>query len=357
MTLAQHIEAAWTRGGPLQWLLRPLSGLMRLLVASRRGLYRRGWLRSERLPVPVVVVGNRIVGGAGKTPTTLALVKALQAGGWQPAIVSRGHGASSSAPRAVRADSSAIESGDEPLLLQRRTGVPVWVGRDRVAVARALIAAHPGVDVLICDDGLQHLRLQRDLELVVFDERGAGNGWLLPAGPLREPINAPAAAPQLVLYNAPAPSTALPGACAQRHLAGLVTLAAWWNGTPATLEALESVRSRLAGSKRARPVAASAGIGQPQRFFDGLRAAGLTVQPLPLPDHHDFRTLPWPADLDELIVTEKDAIKLDPERMARERPGLRVWVAPLEFELPPDFIAAVLARLATLHRLEPRRSS
>ncbi|NYG31244.1 tetraacyldisaccharide 4'-kinase [Sphaerotilus montanus] len=338
MTAAARLEAVWRDGGPAQWALRPLGALHGALVGLRRLLYRRGWKTTVRLPCPVIVVGNRVAGGAGKTPTTLALVHALQQAGWHPGIVSRGHGGQGTVPRPVGADSVASAVGDEPLLMQRRTGVPVWVGRDRAAAAHALLNAHPDVNVLVCDDGLQHLRLGRDLEIVVFDERGAGNGWLLPAGPLREPIDAPAAAPhQCVLYNAAKASTALPGACATRQLAGAVDLAGWWSGAPATHAQLAALRGRR--------LLASAGIGQPQRFFDALRTAGLTIDTLALDDHHDHARLPWPPETREVVVTEKDAIKLDPQRVAAERPGLRVWIVPLVLVLPAVFIRRVLDAL------------
>ncbi|MDZ7856115.1 tetraacyldisaccharide 4'-kinase [Sphaerotilus sp.] len=338
MTAAARLEAVWREGGPAQWALRPLGALHAALVGLRRWQYRQGWKHTVRLPCPVIVVGNRVAGGAGKTPTTLALIGALQQAGWRPGIVSRGHGSRESGPRPVGPDAQAVAVGDEPLLMQRRTGVPVWVGRDRAAAAHALLAAHPEVNVLVCDDGLQHLRLGRDIEVVVFDERGAGNGWLLPAGPLREPIDAPASAPhQFTLYNAARPSTALPGDCATRQLAGAVDLAGWWSGAPATPAQLAALRGRQ--------LLASAGIGQPQRFFDALRTAGLTLDTLALDDHHDHARLPWPDSVTEVVVTEKDAVKLAPQRVAAERPGLRVWVVPLVLGLPPVFIRRVLDAL------------
>lgn len=344
--LTARIEAAWTTGGPLAQALRPLGALHAALVALRHRLYRAGWQAGERLDVPVIVIGNRVVGGAGKTPTTLAMVQALREAGWHPGIVSRGHGGSASAedaaPQPVGPDSNAVEVGDEPLLLQRRSGVPLWIGRERAAAGRALRQAHPEVDVIVCDDGLQHLRLARDFEVVVFDERGAGNGRLLPAGPLREPIDAPSHARRSwVLYNAARPSTALPGHCATRRLTGLLPLADWWRGAAPDPAALDGLRGR--------PVIASAGLGQPQRFFDALRDLGLTVTPWPLPDHFDYASLPWPDDATgprDVIVTEKDAVKLRPERLATERPGLRLWVAPLAFELPRPLIDALLQALA-----------
>ncbi|MFM2067235.1 MAG: hypothetical protein RLZZ584_2144 [Pseudomonadota bacterium] len=312
------------------------------LTGLRRGLYRRGCLHSVRLPVPVIVIGNRIVGGAGKTPTTLALLQALAAAGWRPGVVSRGHGrnAAGSAPQPVQADTPAAEAGDEPLLLARRGRVPVWVGRDRAAAGAALLATHPEVNVLLCDDGLQHLRLTRDLEIVVFDERGAGNGWLLPAGPLREPVDTRSDVPGLVLYNSAAPSTHLPGALLERHLAGAVDLAGWWAGVPACPADLHALRAR-------RPLVC-AGVGQPRRFAAMLLAEGVTTTVQPLPDHYDYAELPWPSGTPDVLVTEKDAVKLDPQRVAAHSPATRVWVVPLQMRWPAAALQQVLATLATL---------
>ncbi|MEY4753058.1 MAG: hypothetical protein RJA44_733 [Pseudomonadota bacterium] len=338
-SLAARIEAGWARPGPPPLVLRLVAALFGALGAFRRWLYHHGLRRTERLDVPVLVVGNRIVGGAGKTPTTLALCQALQAAGWRPGIVSRGHGGQARLPQPVRADSAAAQVGDEPLLLARRSGLPVWVGRDRAAAGRALRAAHPEVDLIVCDDGLQHLRLGRDVEVLVFDERGGGNGHLLPAGPLREPVELPARVPQIVLYNAAQPSTALAGFLARRELAGAVLLADWWQGRPATPAALQALRGR--------PLLACAGLGQPQRFFAALRQLGLQISELAPGDHHDYATLPWPAATPEVVLTEKDAIKLDPARLAAQVPQTRIWVVPLAFVPEPGFCAAVLRALPT----------
>ncbi len=329
-----RLQRAWRGRGALAAALLPLAALFAALVALRRGLYRLGWLRAQRLDVPVVVVGNLIAGGAGKTPTVLAVVQALQRRGWRPGIVSRGHGRSGAqGVLEVRPDTPAGASGDEPLLLRLRAGVPVCVGRDRVAAARELRQRHPQVDIVVSDDGVQHLRLARDVQVIVFDERGAGNGWLLPAGPLREPLPAAVPARSVVLYNAAAPSTTLPGWLAQRRLAGVVGLADWWLGRPPAPEPLAA----LAG----RPVLAAAGIAQPQRFFAMLRAQGIDVVPLALPDHHDYATLPWPAGTPEVVVTEKDAVKLTPQHAG----ATRVWVAALDFAPDAGFEAALVALL------------
>jgi tetraacyldisaccharide 4'-kinase len=327
--LAGWLQHQWWQPHPgaAARALRPLSALYETLAERRRRA-----TAPESAGLPVVVVGNLIVGGAGKTPTVIALVQALRAQGWTPGVISRGHGRDGAAVAAVRRDSAAREVGDEPLLIHLRSGAPVVVGRDRLAAARALRTAHPAVNLLLADDGLQHWRLARDAQVIVFDDRGAGNGFTLPAGPLRQRLPADVPPRSLVLYNAAAPSTPLPGWCAQRRLAGAVELVDWWTGHPPSLQALHALRGR--------PVVAAAGIGAPQRFFDMLRAQGLSLSPCPVPDHHDYATLPWPPGTPDVVLTEKDAIKLDPARCA----GSRVWVVALDFALPDGFVAA-LARL------------
>lgn len=348
----QTLTQAWQSRGMLACALWPISLWMAALVWLRRKAYGLGWLASTHLPVPTLVVGNRIVGGAGKTPTTIAVLQHLQAQGWRPGVLSRGYKAKAPQTGPVLLDAqteatlNAEQTGDEPWLLWRRTRVPIMVGRDRVAGGQALLKAHPELNILVCDDGLQHLRLQRDLELIVFDERGAGNGWLLPAGPLREHWDsAPTPglrAPPLVLYNAAKASTPLPGHVSQRGLAAPVRLTDWWLGldTPAPQHRPQP--------SRAEPIWALAGIAQPQRFFDALAHIGWQVHPLPLADHAHFDTLPWPLSVRELIVTEKDAVKLDPQRVARERPHTQVWVAGLDFQPEAAFWTALNAALATL---------
>ncbi|RZT97965.1 tetraacyldisaccharide 4'-kinase [Rivibacter subsaxonicus] len=332
MSLEQRLTQAWQRRGPLALLLWPLSLVYGALIALRRLGYRHGWLRSEHPGVPVVVVGNRIVGGAGKTPVVIALAEHLRQRGMRPGIISRGHGrADVEDIRAVHADDPVDAVGDEPLLLALRTAAPVFVGRDRAATARALRAAHPEVDVILSDDGAQHLALARDIEILVFDARGAGNGWLLPAGPLREPLAvASTARHALVLYSGNEPSTPLAGSVSSRGLRGLVELGDWWAGRAATAQALAALAQRSRAAPEA--VFAGAGIARPQAFFEMLAAAGVRAAGLPLADHERYAELPWPAAARELVVTEKDAVKLRPDRLALERPGLRVWVAPLDFE-------------------------
>jgi len=185
-----RLEHHWYRITPLHLILFPISLVFRVLVALRRELYRSGILTSHQLLLPVIVVGNISVGGTGKTPLTLALAQQLIERGWHPLIVSRGYGRTISSPQPVSLSSTTAQVGDEPLLMAQRDICPVWVGADRVATARAALQAHPQCDVVLCDDGLQHYRLQRDAEIAVIDgARGFGNGLMLPAGPLREPVS------------------------------------------------------------------------------------------------------------------------------------------------------------------------
>lgn len=334
--LATALQAHWWRPRPSLAMrcLQPLA----MLVQGLASLHRH-WVGT---PVPpglsVIVVGNLVVGGAGKTPTVIALVEWLRSQGWHPGVVSRGYGRQGDEVLVVTRDSAPMQVGDEPLLIHRRSGAPVAVGRDRVAALQALRAAAPIVDIVVSDDGLQHHRLHRDIELIVFDERGAGNGLSLPAGPLRQPLRPSPPPRALVLYNAPAPSMPWPGPVVQRRLAGALPLADWWRGDFGALQPL----SALVG----RPLLAAAGMGHPERFFGMLEAAGLSIERLPLPDHAALEPLPWPPSTVAVLVTEKDAVKLRPERVGTTQ----VWVVALDFVLPAALTDALSARLAGLPR-------
>jgi tetraacyldisaccharide 4'-kinase len=339
--LEDKLQRIWLGRGPWAIALWPLACVFAAVSGVRRLLYRHQWLKPQTLPVPVVVVGNLIAGGAGKTPTVMAVARWLQAEGWTPAIISRGHGRSEQAPSTMEVlpGSTAAQAGDEPLLLRLRCGLPVFVGAKRAAVARKALAAHPQTNILVSDDGLQHLQLPRTAQVIVFDERGAGNGWLLPAGPLREPLTGRPPACSVVLYNAPAASTPWPGHLARRQVAGLVDLANWWAGRSATMGTLHALAASGA------TLTAAAGLAHPQRFFDMLSAAGLRFTPLPLPDHHHYATPPWPDQTGHVIVTEKDAVKLRPERWARAESRTRIWVAPLDFDCDAAFLGELRALL------------
>jgi tetraacyldisaccharide 4'-kinase len=337
---ADRLQHVWAERSTASDALMPLAWLFGGMAALRRWLHRRGVIATHSLPVPVIVVGNLLVGGAGKTPAVIAIVALLRSAGWTPGIVSRGFGRERErAVLEVEATTEARFAGDEPIVLARRTGAAVVVGSDRVAAGHALLQAHPEVDVVVSDDGLQHVGLGRDVEVVVFDERGAGNGRLLPAGPLREPIpdagsTLGANPKRIVLYNASAATAPLPGFLSRRSLGSIVPLADWWRGLPATPAVLENLRGR--------PLVAAAGLARPGRFFALLREAGLTFSELALPDHFDYASLPWPSGTNDVVVTEKDAVKLNPER----RISARVWVAALDFEPEAGFADALLSRLA-----------
>jgi tetraacyldisaccharide 4'-kinase len=287
---AQH----WYRLSPLSMLLAPLSLVFGLIVRVRRLAYRAGWFRAERLRVPVVVVGNLTVGGAGKTPLVLWLERELRRRGFRPGIVSRGYGGAGATPSAVPRGGDPALFGDEPVLLAERAACPVWIGADRAAAARALLAAHPDCDVIVLDDGLQHYRLARDVEIAVEDERGHGNGLLLPAGPLREPASR--AVDATVINGAPA----RPGTFAMRLV-------------PAGLHALDATRRRIdPGELVGKRVHAVAGIGNPARFFATLAQTGIVAETHAFPDHHPFAAADLAfADADLVVMTEKDAVKCE----------------------------------------------
>jgi tetraacyldisaccharide 4'-kinase len=313
----------------LAWLLWPLSLVFRFAVALRRVLYKLRLLKSEHPGVPVVVVGNVTVGGSGKTPLVIWIAEHLKQKGWTPGIVSRGYGAKIEAPRAATIADDAAEVGDEPILLSRRSGCPVWVGADRVAVCRALRAANPDVDLLILDDGLQHYALRRDVEIAVVDARGFGNGFLLPAGPLREPPSRLRSVEAVVSHSASAR-----GYSYSMRLQG------------ATFHRMTDANDRRPASAFAgQRVHAVAGIGEPNRFFLHLGKLGIKVVPHPFADHHAFA----PADLDfgdeaPILMTEKDAVKL--RRAARPN----WWVLPVTAEVDPAFGEWLTRRLDGFRR-------
>lgn len=288
------LQRLWYRLSPWHLLLLPLSLLFGLLAALRRGLYRSGLLSSFSLPVPVVVVGNIAVGGTGKTPLVLWLAQYLKRRGYRPGIVSRGYGASASAPREVALDADPALVGDEPLLMARRGLCPVWVGRDRAAAGLALLRAHPDCDVILCDDGLQHYRLRHDVEIAVVDGmRGCGNRLLLPAGPLREGVGRLRSVDAVAVNGGsgwPGYAMSLAGS-AFRNLA-------------------DPSRTAAAGDFQGMKLHAVAGIGNPQRFFGYLNELGLACTEHAFADHHPYRAddLAF-AGADAVLMTEKDAVK------------------------------------------------
>ena len=321
------LERLWFDEGRGGWWLAPLEALFALVTALRRWTYRARWSAPIHPGRPVVVVGNLTVGGSGKTPTIIWLAHALAARGLRVGVVSRGYGGTESGPTEVLASSSPARVGDEPVLIARRTKARVVVGRDRVAAAAQLM---PAVDVILADDGLQHYRLARDLEIAVVDaRRGFGNGHLLPRGPLREPLRRLASVAAVIVNGAGDPGVA--GIRMQLVPTWIVPLSGG-----------ERVRlTEWAG----RHVHAVAGIGDPERFFQTLQAAGLHVVKHPKPDHAALGA----ADVEfsdgyPVLMTEKDAVKC----AAFARPGL--YYLEVEAELDPVPSLALVEQIVSLVR-------
>ena len=330
MSLEQQLNVRWYGRPGILWLLLPLEGLFRSVAALRRRL-----IEPQRLTVPVIVVGNLAVGGSGKTPMVLALVEHLRQRGFRPGVVSRGYGGRAvSYPLFVSTDTSPAEAGDEPCLIARRSGAPVAVAPDRPAAAKLLID-QAGCDILISDDGLQHYRLARDIEIVLVDAaRGFGNGHCLPVGPLREPRRRLQSV-SLCVSNGEG-SAELPEVSHAMQLTGQTLV-----------NVSDGQRCTVAGWTGSQRVHAVAGIGHPPRFFASLRALGFEVIEHPFGDHHAFQ----PEDLqfgDDLpvIMTEKDAVKC-----AAFCPD-NSWMLPVDAQLSDDFFATLDAELDAL-RCQP----
>ena len=328
---AEHrLEQAWRGRGVLAALLLiPALGFV-VLRGIRQLAYRVGLLHVARLPVPVVVVGNLSVGGTGKTPLVIHLAQTLGSAGERVGIVSRGYGRTVAAPHLVATDDAPAAVGDEPLLIRRRAGCPVAVGRDRVAAARLLLERHPETTVILSDDGLQHLRLGRDLEVAVLADDSLGNRWPLPAGPLRDPLSR------------------LGSVDAVAGVEEAVALASTFRRPAFRLVRRIGVAYRLGdpaqpldvGTLRGQTVHAVAGIAHPERFFSGLAGFGVEAVPHGFADHHAYRA----SDLDfgggVILTTEKDAVKFAGLDIA-----LPVWVVPLEIDTEPGLAAFLLEKL------------
>jgi tetraacyldisaccharide 4'-kinase len=311
--------------------LRAAAALYGMLVRLRRSLYAHGVGRQVQLPVPVVMVGNVTVGGTGKTPLTLWLAAALIRAGRRPGIVCRSYAARAATPGSVAPNGDPAYHGDEAVLLAARAGCPVWSGPQRARTAQAMVAAHPEIDVVICDDGLQHYALHRDVEIAVVDAvRGFGNGRLLPAGPLREPL-ARLDRVDAVVLNGVADVAGLPDRVPRVRMR-LVGERFEHLGHPGhTREARDFAGKRLT---------ALAGIGHPERFFDHLRSLGLAFATQTFPDHHRYAPADIAAlDADCVLMTEKDAIKC--ARFADER----MWMLPVKAEVDAALLDILLGRI------------
>lgn len=320
------VNKIWYQGHPLRWLLLPLSALFAFITAFRRSLFRLGIKSQTTLPVPVIVVGNITVGGSGKTPTVIYLIELLRNQGFNPGVISRGYGAQFQGVKVVTVKDAATDVGDEPAMIVARTGVPMVVGAKRVETAKALLAQF-AVDVIICDDGLQHYALGRDIELVVIDgKRGLGNRNLLPAGPLREGewrlnqvdfviVNGgPAVANQYEMQLRP---------CAVLPVSPVVT--AEFDST--------------------QPLVAMAGIGHPARFFETLTQQGYQVALFHSFDDHQAYDKQLLCDLAAsrpLMMTEKDAVK------CRDFAQENWWYLAVDAKLSPQFDQQLLSRLRSV---------
>lgn len=332
--IERRIERLWYGASALAYLLVPFAWVYRVVIDLRRKGYRSGYLRSFSCSVPVIVVGNITVGGSGKTPLVIWLVRYLEAAGMQPGIVSRGYsGSAGRTPVIVGIDSQAEEVGDEPLLLARRTGVPVCIGTDRVAALQTLIK-ETDVTVIVADDGLQHYRLRRDLEFVVIDgQRGLGNSRLLPAGPLREP-SARLAEADLVFSNG-----GDKGACG--HVFELV---------PGKARTLLGTRERDLDEFRGVRVWAVAGIGNPERFHALLAEFGIDIEPVAVADHGrvNLERLvakhAWP-----ILMTEKDSVKYPCTSV------VDAWYVPVDVKMSAAAETAVGEQIAVMEEAVSRR--
>jgi tetraacyldisaccharide 4'-kinase len=338
------LESEWQRLGGIALVFLPATLAFGAIVAIRRFLHARRLLPRWTAPVPVIVVGNITVGGTGKTPLAIAIVDLLRSRGWTPGVVARGYGR---VPRREQDPLGVVRVfpevatpehfGDEPVLIARRSQVPVFISPDRPAAARTLLQTHPDVDVIVSDDGLQHYALARDIEIAVVDgERRFGNGLLLPSGPLREPVSR------------------------LRHVDAVVVSGGWSDSIPGPRRfAMQLGHERFApvagGEERdasdfarallGRSVAAVAGIGHPARFFEHLERLGIRARAHAFPDHHPFQ----PADLrlpgaEVIVMTEKDAVKCAAFADAR------MWFLRVDAILPPEFDRFLLDRLGSLRR-------
>ena len=357
-TQALQAPTFWEKRGLKALLLWPASLIFSWLTGFRKALYAMGILRSEAISVPLVIVGNIRVGGTGKTPTVLAIAKALHLHGFKPGIISRGYQSNSSnaqsAPEEVTPESSPIEHGDEPCYMAQELAdqkIPVMVHSHRVNAAKALMIKHPDVNVIISDDGLQHYKLKRwpareggrDIELVVRDARGEGNQWLMPAGPLREKpdrardftlniVGTEDTSKALPPYFQDAPNFVLPVKTDQLYQLT----------SPSRRMALSEITQLLDPSEDSeKQLLAAAGLGNPKKFFDLLRSSGLKFQEMALPDHFDFATNPFKENTAKVIlITEKDAVKC--KQLNDYKDDERIWILPITVDLPKDFVAQMV---------------
>ncbi len=329
--MVDRIRHAWkVKNAFFYVVLTPLSWVFGIVTALRRQAYSIGVLPSTKLPVPVIIVGNINMGGSGKTPVVLWLVEQLRNNGYTPGVISRGYGGvNNMQPISVHQDSLASQVGDEPLLIAKRTGTPVWIGRKRVDVGSALLKANPDCDVIVSDDGLQHYWLKRDIEIAVVDSESTSAHYLLPAGPLREPRSRLQTV-DFIICN------------------GEKTITQAFN-----MQLRGQTFYNLANPQQTvevdyftdKSVKALAGIGKPERFFLGLTNLGLDFEGVSFDDHHAFTTEDLESiTCDALVMTEKDAVKCQPFAQKHH------WVLPVEAEIEATLLPQLLAKLKKLKR-------
>jgi tetraacyldisaccharide 4'-kinase len=332
--MANWLQNQWERYTFWHLILLPISWIFAFLSSTRKLLYKLGYIKSYRLNVPVVVVGNINVGGTGKTPLVIWLAEQLKLAGYTPGVISRGYGGSSKRVMQVLDSSRPDEVGDEPVLIARRSGCPVFVGSNRVSAGYALLNAYPNCNIIISDDGLQHYRLQRDVEIIVFDgAKGFGNGALLPAGPLREPQARLKLVDALVSNGQVKNSGNLAG---QEYSVMQLQATQFYNLVD---ECLKLDADAFANKK----TVAVAGIGNPERFFEELRRKGLDFESFHYSDHYAFRSEDFEKiSADIILMTEKDAVKCK----AFAKPNF--WVLPVYAMMSPDLLPIILNKLNTL---------
>ncbi len=355
--IERALHKAWSRNGLFSWLMWPLAQLYGAIAARRQAGYVRRPERVHHDTLPVVVVGNIYVGGTGKTPVVIALAQALQARGWQPGVISRGYGVRpGDKPRSGQGVLDPAEFGDEPALIAADAQAPICVHPDRKAAIRRLRRQFPQVDVVISDDGLQHLALGRDLEIVVQDARGSGNGRLLPAGPLREPVSRLETV-DFIINNLLPDDDPPPTPSTMAHVLNM-------NMQPVEVEHLltgERLDWQTWMHKHSQAhCAAVAAIGRPQRFFQMLRVHGLDLRETrSLPDHYSYELSPFQSLTAEcILITPKDAIKCRKFADARlycVHPGPR-FSDPGWLDLVHEMLSAISASKLTSARAEELNS-
>ncbi|NBW52490.1 MAG: tetraacyldisaccharide 4'-kinase [Betaproteobacteria bacterium] len=308
-------------------LLLPLSAFFLLISFIRKYLYRFNLLKSFKMQVPVIVIGNITLGGTGKTPLVIYLANELKKNGYHPGIISRGYGAKGNGISEVSQKSNVENVGDEPILIQKHTRLPVFISKDRVLAAQALLKKYKEIDVILSDDGLQHYRLKRDIEILVIDgTRGFGNGYLLPAGPLRESKSKLKAVDAIV--------------CNGKKVIDGSYLMKYKSDSIINLKTKKKIPLNKLGLNNLHAIA---GIGNPDRFFSYLKVLGMVFDSSTYQDHYQFTKKDFKVMNDKnIIMTEKDAVKC--EKFARDN----FWYLPVAVEIDSKFSDFILNKMKNI---------